>query len=118
MKVSRLFGAAVVLSAALAGPAMARDVHKSGRCAQVYPNANCQNVGSYTGNDQRRTGYRDSYNRWDSDRNSDVASAAVGTAVGITTVPIGGDAYARNNGFVCIPGTWFRGEDGRRHICQ
>lgn len=22
------------------------------------------------------------------------------------------------NGFVCQPGTWFRGEDGRRHICQ
>ncbi|MEO6783870.1 MAG: hypothetical protein ABI407_20330 [Bradyrhizobium sp.] len=22
------------------------------------------------------------------------------------------------NGFVCQPGTWFKGEDGRRHICQ
>jgi hypothetical protein len=26
--------------------------------------------------------------------------------------------YAVRNGFVCQPGTWFRGEDGRRHICQ
>jgi hypothetical protein len=26
--------------------------------------------------------------------------------------------YATLNGFVGQPGTWFRGEDGRRHICQ
>lgn len=30
----------------------------------------------------------------------------------------GRDAYARRNNFVCQPGTWFRGEDGSRHICQ
>ena len=27
-------------------------------------------------------------------------------------------SYARLNGFVCQPGTWFKGEDGRRHLCQ
>jgi len=27
-------------------------------------------------------------------------------------------SYAARNGFVCQPGTWFRGEDGRQHICQ
>jgi hypothetical protein len=26
--------------------------------------------------------------------------------------------YAERNGFVCQPGTWIRGDDGRRHICQ
>jgi hypothetical protein len=26
--------------------------------------------------------------------------------------------YARRNGFVCQPGTVFRGEDGRNHLCQ
>ena len=26
--------------------------------------------------------------------------------------------YAVRNGFVCQPGTFFRAEDGRRHICQ
>jgi hypothetical protein len=26
--------------------------------------------------------------------------------------------YAARNGFVCQPGTWFRGEDGRPHLCQ
>jgi hypothetical protein len=28
------------------------------------------------------------------------------------------DSYARRNGFVCQPGTLFRGEDGRTHLCQ
>jgi len=28
------------------------------------------------------------------------------------------DGYAARNGFVCRPGTVFRGEDGRPHLCQ
>ena len=28
------------------------------------------------------------------------------------------DSYARRNNFVCQPGTWIRGEDGQRHLCQ
>jgi hypothetical protein len=28
------------------------------------------------------------------------------------------NGYGARNGFVCQPGTWFRGEDGRRHLCQ
>jgi hypothetical protein len=29
------------------------------------------------------------------------------------------NGYANDpNGFVCQPGTWFRGADGRRHLCQ
>jgi hypothetical protein len=47
-----------------------------------------------------------------------VVGGAVGTAAAIATSPIGGDEYARRNGFVCTPGTWFRGEDGRRYLCQ
>jgi hypothetical protein len=65
-----------------------------------------------------------------------VAGAAVGTAAAIATAPFRNsyaydngygyndngygydDGYARRNGFVCQPGTWFRGEDGRRHLCQ
>ncbi len=27
-------------------------------------------------------------------------------------------SYEARNGFVCQPGTWFKGEDGRRHLCQ
>jgi hypothetical protein len=34
-------------------------------------------------------------------------------------VAYGGSSYGSNpNGFVCEPGTVFRGEDGRRHLCQ
>jgi hypothetical protein len=28
------------------------------------------------------------------------------------------NGYGARNGFVCQPGTWFRGEDGRPHLCQ
>jgi hypothetical protein len=129
-----LLGAAVILSSALAGPAMAQQVISNpGYCAQFYPNANCQNKGPgnpYTGDYQRRAAYHDSYNRGDGERRRNdfgfwpgdvaagVAGAAVGTAGAIAAPTIGGEAYARQNGFVCVPGTWFRGEDGRRHICQ
>jgi len=30
----------------------------------------------------------------------------------------GWDDYAKRMGFVCRPGTWFRGEDGLQHLCQ
>lgn len=136
----KILGAAAILASTLATPALAQAVITSpGKCAQYYPNANCQNYGAgnpYTGSYQRRA-YRhngdwgNSYNRWDGDRRSDrdsgfwpgdvaadVVGGAVRTAAGIVTAPIGGDAYARQNGFVCTPGTWFRGEDGRRHLCQ
>ena len=150
MTKSAILGAAAVLAAAFASPAMAQEViYNPGYCAQFYPNANCQNKGPgnpYTGRYQRQVyrdqtyrdqtyrdqAYRDdrarrgSYNRWDDGRSGfwpgDVAAGVVGGAVGsaaaIATTSIGSEAYARQNGFVCIPGTWFRGEDGRRHLCQ
>jgi hypothetical protein len=138
-----VLGAAVVLSTALATPALAQQViYNPGYCAQFYPNANCQNLGPgnpYTGSYQRGAAYRSSYNRWDDDRRTNrrtgfwpgdvaagVAGAAIGTAGAIATAPFRGNSnayynsqsYAQRNGFVCQPGTWFRGEDGRRHICQ
>ena len=30
----------------------------------------------------------------------------------------GPGSYYNNGEFACQPGTWFRGEDGRRHLCQ
>jgi hypothetical protein len=135
----KILGAAAILASALASPALAQEVITNpGRCAQYYPNANCQNLGPgnpYTDRYQRQA-YRDqayrqngdwqnSYNRWDGrdsfwpgDVAAGVVGGAVGTAATIATAPIGGDAYARRNGFVCVPGTVFRGEDGRRHLCQ
>ncbi len=143
MKKSAILAAAAVLAATFAGPAMAQEVVSNpGYCAQFYPNANCQNKGPgnpYTGSYQRQVysdqayrdhGYRDrtwqnSYNRWDDNSGfwpgnvaAGVVGGAVGTAAAIATAPSVSDDYARRNGFVCTPGTLFRGEDGRTHICQ
>ena len=113
-------------------------IYNPGYCAQFYPNANCQNRGpgspyyggSYQGQAYRDQAFqdrawRDSYNRrddndsfWPGDVAAGVVGGVVGTAAAIATSPIGGEEYARRNGFVCVPGTWFRGEDGRRHLCQ
>jgi hypothetical protein len=68
------------------------------------------------------------------------AGAAVNTAGAIATAPFRNEnayayynggyydngwnnnwdrrTYAQRNGFVCQPGTWFKGNDGRRHLCQ
>jgi hypothetical protein len=140
--------AALILSSALASPVMAQEViYSPGYCAQFYPNANCQNKGPgnpYTGDYQRRTAYQNSYRRdrrdsgfWPGDVAADVVAGTIGTAGAIATAPFrsdsyayengyrGGygqygynDSYAARNGFVCQPGTWFKGEDGRRHLCQ
>jgi len=176
-KLGLLGTAAIILSSALAGPAMAQQViDNPGRCAAVYPNANCKNLGPgnpYTGNGyQRRVAYRHSadgnrdpngsdntwnngrHDSWNDNRRTDsgfwpgdvaagvvggaigTADAAIDTAGAIATAPLRNDAYAydnsgghynggwdtrsyaQRNGFVCEPGTWFKGEDGRRHICQ
>ena len=133
-----LLGVAALLSAAAAMPATAQEVISNpGYCAQFYPNANCQNRGPgspYTGSYQRQAyrdgayqdrAWRDSYNRWDGNDGfwpgevaAGVVGGAVGTAAAIATAPFGGEEYARRNGFVCVPGTLFRGEDGRQHLCQ
>ena len=132
---SGILAAAAILASTLASPAMAQQViSEPGYCAQFYPNANCQNRGPgspyYGGSYQRQT-YRDqayqdrtwrnSYNRqddnsgfWPGDVAAGVVGGAVGTAAAIATSPIGGEEYARRNGFVCVPGSWFRGEDGRQ----
>jgi hypothetical protein len=90
---------------------------------------------AYRGDDWNRThtGF------WPADAAAGVAGAAIGTAGAIATAPFRGPdnayaydnrgwdngdrgwdtrTYAQRNGFVCTPGTFFKGEDGRRHLCQ
>jgi hypothetical protein len=101
----RLLAAAAVLSTVVAAPAMAQQAYHRGY-----------------------DGYRD---QGPVDAAVGLAGAAVGTAAAIATSPFrdsyGYDngyngrydrGYAARNGFVCQPGTLFRGEDGRRHLCQ
>jgi hypothetical protein len=163
-----LGAAALVLSTALAAPAMAQQaISHPANCEARYPNANCSNLGPgnpYTGSYQRHAAYRNGNgnNGWQQDSWNDnrrdsgfwpgdvaagvvdgavtTAGAAVGTAGAIAAAPFAGDSYAydngggynngwnnsgwnnqsyaQRNGFVCTPGTFFRGEDGRRHLCQ
>jgi hypothetical protein len=91
--------------------------------------------------------YRSNSGFWPVDTAGAVAGAAVGTAAAVASAPFRSwdnsyaydnsgsyyngsynrgemgwygnwDTYAARNGIVCRPGTWFKGEDGRRHICQ
>jgi hypothetical protein len=102
-------------------------------------------TGDYQRRTAYRGGAWESNARWNDDRSDrryesrfgpgDVAAGVVGGAIGtagaVATAPLRGDGYAYNdgnrgwdrsyaarNGFVCQPGTWIKGEDGRRHICQ
>jgi hypothetical protein len=108
----RILGAAAILASVLATPAMAQQVYRDqGYRDQIYQDQAYRHNGDW----------QSSYNRWDEHSGfwpADVVGGAVGTAAAIATAPFGGEEYARRNGFVCIPGTLFRGEDGRRHICQ
>jgi hypothetical protein len=138
----KLLGAAAILSAAIASPALAQQVvYNPGYCAQFYPDANCQNRGPnspYTGDYQRRQAYRNGNwdNGWNNNRGywpGDVAAGVVGGAVGtagaIASAPFrSGNSYANMNGdasycaqryrsFDPASGTYL-GRDGRRHLCQ
>jgi hypothetical protein len=98
MRKLAFIGAAAVVLSTVAAPAMAQQViYNPGYCAQYYPNANCQNLGP--GNPYTDNNYRRPAAAWR------------------------GDAYAydqgsRRTGFVCHPGSRFRGADGRIHICR
>jgi hypothetical protein len=136
---SAMIAVAAIMAAAASTAASAQEViYNPGYCAQFYPNANCQNKGPgnpYTDGSR----YRNSQNSWGGYRNdpgvfwpaaaaAGIVGGAVGTAGAIATAPFRGDRYAynngyrneyvANNGFVCQPGTWFKGGDGRRHPCQ
>ena len=134
-----LAAAAALFAAAASAPASAEEViYNPGYCAQFYPNANCQNKGPGNPYTDRRSDYRNSRNSWGDPGNAGVfapaaaaagiAAGAVGAAGAIATAPFRGDRYAyangyknefvTRNGFVCQPGTLFKGDDGRMHPCQ
>jgi hypothetical protein len=113
----KLLTAAVVLSTAVAAPALAQDRH--GRSDAIRQEQT-----------QDRVYHRDS-GFWPGEVAAGVVGGAIGTAGAIATAPFRNDVYAYNDGyygrrtyggynsgFVCQPGTMFWGEDGRRHICQ
>jgi hypothetical protein len=131
--------AAAIFAAVASIPASAQEViYNPGYCAQFYPNANCQNKGPDNPYTDRRSNYRNSRNSSGDPGNAGVfapaaaaagiAAGAVGAAGAIAAAPFSGDRYAYDNGykndfiarngFVCRPGTWFKGDDDRMHPCQ
>jgi hypothetical protein len=122
--------ATAVLATVIASPVMAQQMAPE-RVARHHTERDYNR-----GYDQRDTGF------WPADVAAGVVGGAIGTADAIATAPFRSDSYAYynggyngyngynggygqydssyavRNGFVCQPGTWFRGEDGRRHICQ
>jgi hypothetical protein len=113
----KLLTAAALLTSVIATPVMAQDVPSR---AQVVNHQNDPSNPYY-----RHRAYRDSSGFWPGDVAAGIVGGAIGTAGAIATAPFRGDnyayyngGYAARNGFVCQPGTRFRGEDRRMHICQ
>jgi hypothetical protein len=108
MKSFGIIATAVLVTTTMAAPSFARNYCDTHRCYHRGPvGAAADTAGAAVG------------------AAADVAGAAIGTAGAIATAPFRNSyAYDReyryrpDNGFVCQPGTWFRGEDGRRHPCQ
>jgi hypothetical protein len=103
----KILGAAAIVASVLTSPAMAQQTYRD---HGVRHDRNWQN--SYNRTQDRDTGF------WPAEAAAGIVGGAVGTAAAIASPPIGGAEYARQNGFVCTPGKMFRGEDGRRHLCQ
>ena len=108
MKSLKLVAATALITTAMAAPATARNFCQNHPCYRHHPVSAAADAAGATAGTA-----------------AGIAGAAVGTAGAIATEPFRGPdyrdsyAYERNpNGFVCQPGTWFRGEDGRRHPCQ
>ncbi|WP_398481796.1 hypothetical protein [Tardiphaga sp.] len=142
MKTIKFLTAAVVATGLMATPVLAKDQDKHRAKAQADYNAQMSDS-TYRDNGYR-TGMRTSDSGfWPGDVAAGavggavgIAGAAVSTAGAIATAPFRGwdnsyayydgptdrydsrDSYARRNNFVCQPGTWVRGENGQRHICQ
>ncbi|MCG6204217.1 hypothetical protein LPW26_06190 [Rhodopseudomonas sp. HC1] len=135
--------ATVALSAASPASAQQRVKHmkNTAACSQMDPNCRYDSQARSTDRDQWGAGgWRDSNAAfWPADVAAGVVGGAIGTAGAIATAPFraGYDgqygwnqptgwgqsygwnqSYAERNGFVCQPGTTFRGQDGLMHLCQ
>ncbi len=140
MQTMKLLAAAAVLSTMVISPVLAQDMvqpraihhqraglhHQHHRGA--YDNSYNRYEPAYGPGETRDSGF------WPADVAGGIVGGAIGTAGAIAggavdtagaiaTAPFGGGPYANNSyyhpgDFVCQPGTYFRGQDGYRHLCQ
>jgi hypothetical protein len=115
-----------------------QDMRQGQRQVAYRPDRNGRN--SYNRRDYDRRADRDN-GFWPANAAAGIVGGAVATAGAIATAPFrGADAYAYDNGYndyygygyggrdwktyaarnglACTPGTWIKGEDGRRYLCQ
>ena len=123
----KILGAVAIAASALSSPALAQSyINNPAAYEDEFGNDPDIGSGSASGNrhSYRGTAYR-----------QPAAGAAVGAAA-VATAPFGGwgnsyaqsggqfgwggdwNSYAARNGIVCRPGTYFKGDDGLRHLCQ
>lgn len=105
-----VLGAVVIAASTLSSPALAQVANPDAYEDEFGNNPNIGPGSPYTG------GYR--YRQ--SDRRTAYRQPATGAAGGAAFGWRGGDwnSYAARNGIVCRPGTYFKGDDGLRHLCQ
>jgi hypothetical protein len=145
--VAALVVSSALASPVFAKEVLAQDAPRDHAQKQTRMNPHHRHMAYRHDNAARNMAYRNDNNGWNGDQRDpgfwpgDVAAgvvggalatagAAVDTAGAIATAPFHGDSYAyynngynnqgyaARNGFVCQPGTWFKGEDGLRHPCQ
>jgi hypothetical protein len=125
----KVLGAVVIAASTLSSPALAQPANPD---AYEDEFGNNPNIGPGSPN---TSGYR--YRQ--SDRRTAYRQPATGAAVGaaaVATAPFRGwgnsyaryggeyswrgdwNSYATRNGMVCRPGTYLKGDDGLRHLCQ
>jgi hypothetical protein len=109
-KFGTIGAACLAVALAASSPALARGGHGFGGfgpaiAAGVVAGAVVGGAGYYGGGGP---GYRDSY-AYDNGYQGAYDNGYNGSY---------DNGYGARNGFVCQPGTYFRGEDGRRYLCQ
>jgi hypothetical protein len=123
----KIIGAAVIAASALSSPALAQAMLSNpDECQAEF--ANCTGLGTgYTPN----YGYRHAVRRG-AYRQPAAAAGAPVNSYGAYGNPYANSyamygetgwhgnwgTYATRNGIVCRPGTYFKGPDGLRHLCQ
>ncbi|HXH42380.1 MAG TPA: hypothetical protein VNK51_00880 [Bradyrhizobium sp.] len=142
-----MLGGAAMAQAVVTNPARCSAQFPNANCQNLGPGNPYTDSGYRNRRAYRQTSsdWNNDWNRsrtgfWPTDVAAGVAGAAIGTAGAIASAPFrawdnsyaydnswdrgwdnrGWDTrtYAQRNGFVCTPGTYFKGQDGRPHLCQ
>jgi hypothetical protein len=128
----KILGAVVIAASALSSSAALAQAALSNpdTCEAEFASCTGLGPGGYTGGRQyRQSSRRTAYRQPATAAVAVGAAAAAGGGWGNSYAMYGGlggeygwngswNTYAARNGIVCRPGTYFKGADGLRHLCQ